>query len=590
MALHACLVLVPVISLFLGSVSGYSSGLVQNVCESMMPQHGFAAQTSSAPYTIIVNTTTFKPGDVISVTLQGNSGAQFKGFLLEARASGSSSSVPLGTFTANPETQLLDCTLSQTTYANSAVSHNSGSSKAKTTVTWQAPEANDVEFRATVVQIKSTFWTQVKSQVIQRSVNTGSTTLGSTTTVTPKSTAFSHSVSMQSMSSTGNNIISSVGCGTTKFCFSNPASCNPASNQNCFFMSSIVVDNQGLKFEMSGNTAGYISIGFSDDRNMGDDDIYICGRNTFGNIQVQRAYSTGRSAPRIVPLGEVYNISVSDTNGVIKCSFITRNSISTTQRASNNMFYLFFAYGSTDGDRIQKHSKLPFISSQKVDVSIPQLTEGTNSKPILIKVHGALMLIAWMTTGSIGMMIAAFFKNVGNRKILGKAVWFQVHLSLMVLTVAATITAFVLPFVHVKGWSYNAGAHPVLGCIVMGLALIQPIVAIWRPSPDHKRRFIFNWFHVLMALVIKVLAVAAIFLGFQLINVAPSRWPVKVMGGFVGWESLIYLLIAGKQYSGRMAIYSNLQKKVELESILLVVYLCGNLAFLIALLVAIGQT
>lgn len=41
---------------------------------------------------------------------------------------------------------------------------------------------------------------------------------------------------------------------------------------------------------------------------------------------------------------------------------------------------------------------------------------------------GALMLIAWMTTGSIGMIMARYMKSAAGKPILGKAIWYQVRL------------------------------------------------------------------------------------------------------------------------------------------------------------------
>ncbi|XP_060685901.1 putative ferric-chelate reductase 1 isoform X2 [Hemiscyllium ocellatum] len=573
---HTWFLLFSIAATFPVYVLGYSNGEVESACASMRPSHGGnTAQSTDAPYQIIANSSRFNPGDIIQVTLRSNPGTIFKGFLLEARAAGSSSQTPLGTFTQSPEdAQLLDCPIDGTTYRSSAVSHRSASNKIEIIVNWIASDTGNIQFRATFVQSFSTFWMNVRSETIERS---GSNVPPSTMT-TPLNTI------------TLSQGISSNGCGSTKFCFSNPAQCNPASDPNCFFMSSTPKGSQGLQFEMSGRSTGYISIGFSDDQLMGNDDIYICGMDVSGNIQVQRAYSTGRVRPRIEPLGEVDNMTVANENGIIQCTFVTRNNISTVQRAANNQYYLFFAYGPSARGRITLHSEIPFISTEKVDVTVVQLIGGNNNRSILIRTHAALMLIAWMTVGSIGMIIAKFLKCLGGqKKILGKNLWFQLHWTLMILTVVLTIIGFVLAFVQVKGWSANAGAHPVLGCIVMGLSLIQPTVAFCRPSPDHKRRFIFNTFHACMALVIKILAVATLFLGFKLIGGSENSWMVKVLGGFVGWGVLNYILFCICCCCKGKASYIKCQKKVEPNVILLIVYICGNLAFLIALLVGIGQ-
>ncbi|XP_072130712.1 putative ferric-chelate reductase 1 isoform X2 [Mobula birostris] len=574
-------------SFFLVDVSGYSNGNVDSVCETMVPKHGSTAQTSVAPYQVIASNTTFNPGDTIQVTLKSNSNETFKGFLLEAQDARSSLRTPLGKFiTTDSQAQLLNCDINGISYKDSAVSHVSSSEKSEIVVNWTTPNSNDIVFRATFVKSMQTFWTDVSSPIIQRS--------SSAPTVPPLSTSSQNQGGNLTPAASSNlDAISSEGCGTTKFCFSNPSQCNPATDPNCYFMSSTPLGNQGLRFEMKGKASGYISIGFSDDKIMGDDDIYICGINSTGQIDVQRAYSTGRTRPSSRPLREVGGISVANKNGIIQCSFVTRSVTSTAQRAANNTYYLFFAYGTSSGGRINKHQDSPFISMEKVNVAVAQSASGNNDAPVLIKTHGALMLIAWMTTGSIGILIAQYFKCIGNtKKIFGKDLWFQLHWPLMTLTVVLTIIGFVLAFVQVKGWSHGAGSHPVLGCVVMGLALIQPTAAIFRPPPDHKRRWIFKYFHSAVAFAIRPIAVATLFLGILLINSAPSKWPVKVLGGFVGWEFLVHILFNLIFYFGNGATCSCKDTKKVAKPLLLVfmVYLCGNLAFLVAVLVGIGQT
>ncbi|KAH0618390.1 hypothetical protein JD844_017532 [Phrynosoma platyrhinos] len=211
--------------------------------------------------------------------------------------------------------------------------------------------------------------------------------------------------------------------------------------------------------------------------------------------------------------------------------------------------------------RILKHTRRPFITDQKVNISSFQTLGGTSSTPLIIKAHGALMLIAWMTTGSVGMIFARYLKKSIKRTLLGKDIWFQIHSLFMLLSVVATSIAFILIFVAVKGWSDNAGAHAVIGCIVMVLSFFQPVIAFLRPSLKNNWRFVFNWFHMLNALVIKVLAVAAIFLGLQMLSNTSSQWMVKTMGGFVGWEALLAIMLDVNLWLKKKEIYEDPQPK-----------------------------
>ncbi|TFK02558.1 putative ferric-chelate reductase 1 [Platysternon megacephalum] len=440
------------------------------------------------------------------------------------------------------------------------MSHTNRNSKQNVTAIWVAPSGTgNVQFRATVVQNVSVFWADVRSQTLVSSSSSVDSTSGR------------------------------EGCGTQKFCFISPTGCN-LDDPNCYFMSSESLGGDAFKFEMSGLSDGYIAIGFSDDTQMGNDDIYICGKNATGQIEVQHAFSTGRTRPNILSLGDVQSIMTSFNNGIINCSFITRNPISTQSKAASNLYFIFLAQGPSSAGQIQKHPRTPFITPQKVNISSYEAVGDTSSTPSIIKAHGALMLIAWMTTGSIGMIFARYLKNAIGKILLGKDIWFQIHLSLMVITVAETITAFVLAFVAAMGWASDAEAHAVIGCIVMILSFFQPVIAFFRPSPQSKRRFIFNWFHALNAFIIKVLAVAAIFLGLQMLDSSPSRWMVKTMGGFVGWEALVYIMLDANAWLKKKEKYEDPHRKIKNEMVLFLIYTCGNLAFLIALLVGIGKS
>ncbi|KAG8555937.1 hypothetical protein GDO81_017867 [Engystomops pustulosus] len=532
----------------LGIALGYPDGKISVACDSMLPSHGGnVAQTSVAPYIITVSNTSFIPGDKITVTIKSNSpSTTFEGFLLQARLFGGDGIA--GTFTTtDSNAQILPCGAQ----ARAAVSHNSKVSKTSITALWTASqEAGPVRFRATVLNSFSNFWIGVESDTI---------------------------VALK---------MSNATCGSQKFCLTDPTNCSPSDN-TCYFMSSSPVSTNGYVFEMSGPTPGYVAIGFSDDNKMGNDDVFICTKNSSGNILVQHGYNTGTVAPTMRNVSSAGSIVSSYKNGVLKCSFITSSNSSTLQRASgSSSYYVFLVSGPSNADgKIQKHTKV-VISSHKVDLSTTtSVTTSNSGTSSVVLGHGSLMLIAWMTTGSIGMIMARYMKSAAGKPFLGKAAWFQVHFFLMILTVILTMIAFIMVFVNVAGWS--GGVHPVLGCIVMILSFFQPFAALFRPDPKHERRFIFNFGHGINAFVIKVLAVAAIFLGLILVDISPNQWMPKVMGGFYAWEVLFYIILETNMHLKTKDIYKN---DYKIEIVALAIFICGNLAFLVALLVGIGQS
>uniref|UniRef100_UPI0037E70F87 putative ferric-chelate reductase 1 n=1 Tax=Semicossyphus pulcher TaxID=241346 RepID=UPI0037E70F87 len=584
---HVVLLLVFVVPV----VCCYSSGQVMDSCEDMRPHHsGFTPQTEPAPFTVTTDNNRYKHGEVVKVKLQAPASKPFIGFLLQAREVGGLS--PVGSFTLmTGSAQLLTCSQK----LNSAVSHRSKSMKTIIQVTWKTEVTADVksiQFYASFVQNFRTFWVDITSpRLTFTNDSTGGSTsppttpskTSPTTTKTQTSTTTVHEPSLSA------ETVSSTDCGITKVCFSQPSNCDPTVSNDCYFMSARILSSSDVtvRFEMKGSSDGYISFGFSDDQMMGNDDIYICGIGNNGLVQLQHAYSTGRKAPQILPLGNVSDIKTSVEGRVISCSFISRNTISTLKTTGfNKTYHLLFAHGPSNNGQIKFHIAT-FVSVDKVDISIPRLVRKAGW-PHIIKAHGTLMLIAWMTTGSLGMMVARYRNGFAKgKKLWGKDIWFLVHVAVMSVTVASTVIAFILSFSYAKAWS--GGAHPVLGCLVMIFSIIQTMLALLRCGPQHSLRFLFNWTHALNGVVIKALSVAAILTGLKLIDSSLDQWLMKVMGGFVGWEVLFFILlnVTLKWFHRK----DNLESKMTTAEVLLfALFFLGNLAFLVALLVGIGMS
>ncbi|XP_019727387.1 putative ferric-chelate reductase 1 isoform X2 [Hippocampus comes] len=524
-------------------VWSYSSGQVADSCENLHPHHsGLHGQGGKAPFTIITDRRNYSFKEEVAVQLRATGSKPFVGFLLQARGSGDLS--PVGSFTLKTgDAQLLNC--SQKT--NSAVSHTSESLKTSVQVIWRSEDsgfAKPIQFHASFVQNYRTFWVNILSPMLifkNDSLDVlhmdFSKTAEQQAEIVPNSTK-------QSLSSWE---ISSEDCGVTKVCFRHPSNCAPELTTNCYFMSAIMLSASDtvIQYEMTGTSDGYISFGFSDDQTMGNDDIYVCSKTSNDLVQLQHAFSVGRAIPQTLPLGNISDLRVSMQDRVISCSFTSFNPISTRRSTGvtdpHRSYYLMFAYGSSSSNgQIQVHTNT-FLSANKVDISRPQLVR-TAGWPHIIKAHGAMMLIAWMTTGSIGMMVARYLKGVakGNH-LLGKDVWFLVHFSMMGVTIAATVIAFPLSFIYVKTWS--EGTHPVLGCLVMILCVPQLTLALLRCGPQNPLRFLFNWSHAVIAVVLKILAIAAIFTGLKIMDNTIDQWLMKVMGGLVTWEALFCILL-----------------------------------------------
>ncbi|KAF0028391.1 hypothetical protein F2P81_019478 [Scophthalmus maximus] len=109
-------------------------------------------------------------------------------------------------------------------------------------------------------------------------------------------------------------------------------------------------------------------------------------------------------------------------------------------------------------------------------------------------------------------------------------------------------------YVVMKG----AGAHPYVGCTVMALSVIQPIMALLRPVPDSPRRIIFRWLHFGAGTACQVLA-------------GNSSSDDK--------ENILMAQLESRQHG----------EICKVKKVVLVVFLIGNTAFLAAFIKAIAS-
>ncbi|EDO43912.1 predicted protein [Nematostella vectensis] len=286
--------------------------------------------------------------------------------------------------------------------------------------------------------------------------------------------------------------ISKSGCKETKGCVSFPYDCKGSSD--CNYLVTYVAGKDSVYFEMSAKD-DWVSIGFNQDKaGMVGTDAIICSRPASGSsILIGHYYLSSKNTPTITtptPTG-LFNTSGEFNGGIIRCSF-TRNKVpsSNMKYDLSNKQYLVYARGEVASGILQYHS-WKSSSSNKVDVLA---TTGAESrKRALLLTHGALMLIAWVGFATVGMATARYMRTFwGDSKIMSLLVWFQIHRSCMVIVVLSTIISTILVFVYVGGWS-EIGAHAYIGIAVLVLAVLQPMIAVFRPHPGDDKSHFPNW-------------------------------------------------------------------------------------------------
>nr|CAB3247187.1 putative ferric-chelate reductase 1 [Phallusia mammillata] len=434
------------------------------------------------------------------------------------------------------------------------------------------------------------------------------TTAGATTTTTATTTTPTVSSSSDF----------DEGCGTTKTCFRSPTDCT-AGTSGCLFASWIYdAAANNFNFELVGATSGsYVAVAFSDDKLMESDDLYYCTSSALvsGAIQI---------AQRQPPLLPNQLIGVSEpTNtvdgGVLSCTFKRDASVmkpsASGEKTFNfltNQYFVLMATGPMDGDNIGYHQTNRYQSDTGLNFTAPPENLGgagvSTHKRNMVKAHASLMILAWLTCASIGILIARHFKPMWHDSTcFSTKVWFQIHRGLMITAVVATLLAFILIFSSVEGFSSNAGAHPIIGIVVTILAIANPIMALFRPHPGTPRRWIFNWGHWFVGSAARILAITAIFLGVDLTALDLPEWDTWALVGFVCYhvvfEIILEILSAiyghidsykKKKPSDDMPMDDESKenmapKGATVKYFVLILYSFGNLAFVLAFLAAIGQ-
>ena len=171
-----------------------------------------------------------------------------------------------------------------------------------------------------------------------------------------------------------------------------------------------------------------------------------------------------------------------------------------------------------------------------------------------LKAHGSVMVFTWILITSTGIILARYFKKSWpSRTVCGKPVWFAAHRLVMSVAAISTLLGFMFVLVYTQGqWvkDDHGRAHAIIGVIVVGLAFLQPFMALFRCEPDSRYRFIFNYFHALVGFSAWILAMATLVLATTKFNeIFPTTTGWILMAAWIGWMVAICLVFEWIQRS-----------------------------------------
>ncbi|GJQ82659.1 hypothetical protein Trydic_g19676 [Trypoxylus dichotomus] len=513
----------------LSSADAYSSGAPEKVCYTMMPNHagGILPQSSKPPFSV-----TAIPNNLGMLVTIHTPETPFEGFMLQAKTP---QGAIVGTFDPIENfAHTMNCAGS----SDNSLTHTSANQKENLKIQWHAKDyEGPIVFNATVAQRYDTFWVGVESAEVQAA--RPKITLSTTPSYKPEDKTEASTEFDQFYG----------GCDTKKTCFGVPEGC--VKSRNCKAVVAVTVFGGRYEFELKADkSAAWVGVGLSEDAQMGDDSVMECVKDKNGGVKAYMSWTTPRPSlgvfrPKDQKGMKLLNSSVED--GVIYCR-IQRDDVTTVNNRKfdliNNKYILLVAAGSdVETNKVGYHDVGRLAGAEPKLLS--DVSEVAAASKILLRLHGALMLTAWIGTASVGILLARYFRQtwVGSQ-LCGKDLWFAWHRGFMVLTWILTTVGFILIFIELKAWSSETNPHAVLGLITTILCFIQPIGAYFRPHPGTSKRPIFNWAHWFGGNTAHILGIVTIFFAVELTKAELPTWFYYILVAYVALHVVAHLLFS----------------------------------------------
>ncbi|KAH8337747.1 hypothetical protein KR067_001096 [Drosophila pandora] len=531
-------------------------GAPETVCDTMLPFHSGGSvlpQSSVSPFRVETSASTVGQGQTLRVDLTGvPAGLNFGGYMIQARNRNPPYQI-IGQFgpARDGTIKLMNCENS----VNNSATHSNAGPKPQVLLEWQSPVdfLGEVVFNATVAQSYSEFWVGVPSQPVQI-VRRDVSAVPLPTPAPPASSGTTRPPYVPPNYVAPSNVAAASadpiynGCGQSKNCFGFPNGC--VSSKTCTSIAAVTVRGDVYEFEIQsgkGTNAAYVAVGLSDDERMGDDLTTECvpenGRvNLYSSLTSASPYAAVRSS---VSQNSARLLDASLVDGVIYCR-VQRDAQTTVQGRSfdlrNGKYHLLVASGSSLKENSVGYHDIGRLPSAKA-INLAEVQDLEGSSKLLVQLHGAFMIAAWIGTTSLGIIFARYFKQtwVGSQSC-GKDQWFAWHRLLMVTTWSLTIAAYVLIWVELKRAVWHA--HSIIGLITVILCFIQPIGALFRPGPNDKKRPYFNWGHWLGGNLAHILGIVTIFFSVKLPKAELPEWMDWILVSFVVVHVLVHLVFS----------------------------------------------
>ncbi|KAH9502426.1 hypothetical protein Btru_075655 [Bulinus truncatus] len=448
----------------LPSLDAYPQGAPADTCMTMYPKHrGTQSQLDNSVYQVTANLT-YSPGRPVTVMIDSPSGAVFKGVQFRARRSEVNQEDIIGEFVnLRPVNKLAFISCQGKT--NNMVTHNNTDLVSSVLVDWMPPNQNvgPIVFDVTVVQSFFKIYFGLRSAIVYPAASAGPT-------VQPSIVAKPISPAVIP--------VNWDDCGQSKGCLLYPRYCSGDDCKAAVSYQMNSTDNT-VTFEMMARTDGYVSLGLSRDRIMGDDQTISC-TTLFDSVTIQNGFNHAVKYNVRVPRTNMSNLQAAKIDGTISCRFTRPVSMQMDivleefgQHPPTSFvfdmkenFFLFIAWGKiyTLSDVLGYHTEMPVISEYAVNFGVNKVHRGS-VMPALIRAHASLMAVAWLGFAGLAIILARYYKDGFNdRKLCGIKIWFHIHRMSAIMTFLLTISGVILVLIKLDGKITQVSF--VIGCIL----------------------------------------------------------------------------------------------------------------------------
>ncbi|GFO18088.1 ferric-chelate reductase 1 [Plakobranchus ocellatus] len=521
------------------------------MCPDLKPKvapDGPKPQVMPSPFTIHVVQDEYRTGTPVYVHIKAKAPHAYRAFFIGAyKHPYTQGADPVGRLELEPDQNAQakeDCESRDggpgTNLYSNALSNQDDNPKRNLQFKWTANRGyGHIEFRATFVVDDQTYWVSEKSRVVADPLP-GNPPLPRVQFTAP---------------------INTEQCGNTKGCFREPPGC--VEPQCTYILTWNSDDNEFITFELGGLADGatdrYVAFALSDDTYMGDDTVFVCAHNS-ANQRTEVFLSYNQQDPKksiLIPKYDRSSISSANyelsqyakiqheegsyQNGRLRCRFQIQRDLSDDYpelkdiRAGAN--HLLFARGFASRGQVKRHGlsveELPLASEDPIDFSYTRDHSGRANYP-LAKAHGCLMILAWIFFASVALIMSKYYTTMWpNKRAYNQRYWFIVHFNCMALMFILSIIGIIIIFIEADGYSEAPDlpqrAHPILGIIILVCIIIIPILAVLRPSEEHKCRPVYNWFYWVFWTIAYVLSIPNIFIGMDFGKVGVPWWATWIL-------------------------------------------------------------